>query len=411
MTVSSTLRIAWRSLWRNVRRTGLALAAISLSVALVLAYTSILRAYSDWIVETMTGPTLGHVQAHAPRWRKDRQLEHSLRDATRILAAVRADPDVTGASARLYAPALAARGEEGVAVMVLGLDTRLESGPARLLADITDPLGDDAVFVGAQLAETMNLRDGDTLAVVGQAIDGSLANDLFRVQRTVTTPVDLVNRQGIVMNLTRAQALFAMPDEVHEIVVHARRPDAAAALAARLRTLSPLSGAEVLDWRALAPDMVNIVEIADIAGVFVLVLVFIAAAAGVANTMLMATFERTREFGMLLALGTSPGRIVRLVVTESIVLGLLGALIGSAIGIALVAATHRSGIDYATLTGGGPSELSFAGLRWSLRFYPTLAAADVVRTVAAVCLTSLVASIWPAARAGRLEPVRALRGT
>ena len=67
MAVSSTWRIAWRSLWRNVRRTGLALAAISLSVALVLAYTSILRAYSDWIVETMTGPTLGHVQAHAPQ--------------------------------------------------------------------------------------------------------------------------------------------------------------------------------------------------------------------------------------------------------------------------------------------------------------------------------------------------------
>ena len=358
-----------------------------------------------------TGPTLGHVQAHAPKWRKDRQLDRSLRDADRILAAVRADPDVTGASARLYAPALAARGEEGVAVMVIGLDTRLESGPARLLADVTGPLGDDAVLVGEQLAETMNLRDGDTIAIVGQAIDGSLANDLFRVQRVVTTPVDLVNRQGIVLNLARAQILFAMPDEVHEIVVHARRPDAATGLAARLGMLPALSGAEVLDWRTLAPDMVNIVEIADIAGMFVLVLVFIAAAAGVANTMLMATFERTREFGMLLALGTSPGRIVRLIVTESIILGLLGATIGSAIGIALVAATHRSGIDYATLTGGGPSELSFAGLRWSLRFYPTLAVADVLRTVAAVCITSLVASIWPAARAGRLEPVRALRGT
>ena len=120
------------------------------------------------------------------------------------------------------------------------------------------------------------------------------------------------------------------------------------------------------------------IEIADIAGTFVLVLVFIAAAAGVANTMLMATFERTREFGMLLALGATPGRIIRLVVTESLVLGLLGALIGSGSGVALVAATHRSGIDYSTLTGGGPSELSFAGLQWSLRFYPTLAVVDVV---------------------------------
>ena len=411
MAASSTWRIAWRSLWRNVRRTGLALAAISLSVALVLAYTSILRAYSDWIVETMTGPTLGHVQAHAPQWRKDRQLQHSIRDVERTLAAVRADPDTAGASARIYAPALAASGEEGFAVMVVGLDTHLESGPARLLGDVTAPLDADAVFVGAHLADTMGLHEGDTVAVVGQAIDGSLANDLFRVQRLVTTPVDLVNRQGVVMNLTRAQALFAMPDEAHELVVHARTPNAAQALATRLRAMPALAGIEVLDWKALAPDMVNIVEIADVAGTFVLVLVFIAAAAGVANTMLMATFERTREFGMLLALGATPGRVIRLVVTESLVLGLLGALIGSGIGVALVAATHRTGIDYSTLTGGGPSELSFAGLRWSLRFYPTLAGVDVLRTVGAVCVTSLVASIWPAARVGRLEPIRALRGT
>jgi ABC-type antimicrobial peptide transport system permease subunit len=157
--------------------------------------------------------------------------------------------------------------------------------------------------------------------------------------------------------------------------------------------------------------MVALIRIVDLAGALVLVLVFIAAAAGVANTMLMATFERTREFGMLLALGTRPARIVSLVLTESMALGMMGAILGSAVGIALVLVTHRTGIDYATLAGGGPSELSFAGLRWSLRFYPTLDVADVVRAIAAVCITSLLASVWPAYRASRLQPVRALRGT
>ena len=85
-------------------------------------------------------------------------------------------------------------------------------------------------------------------------------------------------------------------------------------------------------------------------------------------------------------------------------------LLGSAVGIGLVLATHERGIDYAMLTGGGPSELSFGGLRWSLRFYPTLATVDVVRAIAAVCLTSVLASLWPAIRAARLQPARALRG-
>ena len=406
----STVRIAWRSLWRNSRRTALALAAIGLSVTLVLAYTSILRAYGDWIVATITGPMLGHVQVHAPGWRKDRLMDSTLRDVNRLLADVRSDPAVAGATARVYAPALAARGEEGFAVIVIGLDTRAESGPGRLLPGSVLPSGERRALVGRQLGELMGVHTGDTIAVVGQGVDGSLANELFTVTTLVTTPVDLVNRQGILIELGEAQALFAMPGEAHEIVVHSRRPGDTPALASRLASMPSLSGAEVLDWQTLAPDMVSLVELIDLAGVLVLVLVFIAATAGVANTMLMATFERTREFGMLLALGTRPSRIVTLVLTESLALGTIGALVGSVIGVTLVLITHRTGIDYATLTGGGPTELSFAGLRWSLRFYPTLTALDVIRAAGAVGVTSILASLWPALRASRLEPVRALRG-
>lgn len=402
--------MAWRNLWRNRRRTGLALAAIGLSVTLVLAYTSILRAYGDWIVETITGPMLGDVQAHAPQWRKDRLMDRTLAGVDRRLADLHHDPDVTGATARIYAPALAARSEEGFAVVVIGLDSRAEIGSARLLPGGVEPLAAGQAFIGRQLAELMGVRAGDEIAVIGQGVDGSLANDLFTVKALVTTPVDLVNRQGVVIELPSAQTLFAMPDEAHEIVIHSRRPEEAAALARRVAATAAFADAEVLDWQALAPEMVTLVDVTDLSGTLVLLLVFLAAAAGVANTMVMATFERTREFGMLLALGTHPSRLVRLVVLESIALGIIGALAGTASGILLVAVTHRTGIDYAWLTGGGPSELSFAGLRWSLRFYPTLGVIDIARAVAAVCLTSLMAAIWPAVRASRLQPVSALRG-
>jgi ABC-type antimicrobial peptide transport system permease subunit len=135
----------------------------------------------------------------------------------------------------------------------------------------------------------------------------------------------------------------------------------------------------------------------------------IAAAAGVANTMLMATFERTHEFGMLLALGTAPSRIVGMIVLEALALGGIGALLGTVLGGALVAWAHHTGIDYAALTGGGPSQLSVFGMNWSLRIYPRLALVDITRAVVAVMVTSVVASAWPAARAARLQPARALR--
>jgi ABC-type lipoprotein release transport system permease subunit len=409
MRGTSTLRIAWRNLWRSRRRTALALSAIGLSVMLVLAYDAILRAYGDWMLETITGPMLGHVQVHAPGWRKDRAMDRTLRGVSRLVQALRHDPEVAGAGARLYAPALAALAEEGFAVIVLGVDPPAESGPQRLLASVEAPLADRQVFMGRALAELMHVRKGDTVALVGQGADGSLANDLFTVAGVIETPVDLVNRQGIIMSLGEAQDLFAMPDEAHEIVVHARDPARLQETVAAIRSVPGLQGAEVLDWQALAPEMLSLVQLVGVVGVFALILVFIAAAAGVANTMLMATFERTHEFGMLLALGTGPGRIIRMIVTESIVLGVLGALVGAALGILFVASTHHSGIDFAALTGRGPSEISFAGMRWSLRFYPSLAVVDVAQVVAAAIVTSLVASVWPAVRAARLQPAQALR--
>ena len=405
----TTARMAWRNLWRNPRRTTLAVAAIGLSLALVLVYDGVLRAYADWLRATMTGPLLGHVQAHAPGWRKDRAMDRTLRGAGAAVQAARRSPGVASASARVYAPALAALGEEGFAVLVLGLEPGPESRPTGLLAGAPEPPAGKRVLMGKALAENMGVRPGDVVALVGQGADGSLANDLFTVAGLVSTSVDFVNRQAVLMELPVAQELFAMPDEAHELVIHGKEGTEARALAAEISALPELAGAEVLDWERIAPEMVALVRVVEVAWALVLVLVFVAAAAGVANTMLMSTFERTREIGMLLALGTRPARIVSLVVTEAVVLGAVGVLAGVVLGGGIVAIANRVGFDLQALTGRGPRELSFAGLRWSLVLYPRLAAVDVLRGAGAVLLTALLAAAWPASRAARLEPSKALR--
>ena len=124
---------------------------------------------------------------------------------------------------------------------------------------------------------------------------------------------------------------------------------------------------------------------------------------------LMSTFERIHELGMLLALGATPGRLIRIIVVEALALGLVGVLAGSALGGLLVALTHESGVNLAALTGGGPSELSFMGMVWSLTFHPTLTPFDFVTSIGGVAVVSLLAALWPAARVARLQPIAALR--
>jgi putative ABC transport system permease protein len=346
---------------------------------------------------------------HAPEWRRTRAMDRTLRDVDGTIEALRRDPDVDSVAPRVYAPALAALGEEGFAVIVMGVDIAAESRPGRALASVTTAVSGHQVLMGRLLAEQMGIAPGAEVALVGQGVDGSLANDLFTVAALIDTPVDLVNRQAIVMAIEEAQSLFVMPDEAHEVIVYARDPSKAGALAMRLNGSATIGGAEALDWKTLAPSMVDLIELVEVAWVFVLALVLIAAAAGVANTMLMATYERTHEFGMLLALGTAPLRIVEMILLESLALAVTGACLGTALGGALVAWAHHTGIDYSAFTGGGPSQLSAFGMNWSLRIYPRLAWIDIARAVFAVMGTSIVASAWPAARAARLQPVRALR--
>ena len=404
-------RIAWRNLWRNPRRTALALAAIGLSTALVLTYNGVLRAYGDWMVETITGPMLGDVQVHAPGWRKERGLDRTLPHAAATVETLRRDPAVAAASARVYAPVLVALGEEGFAAVVVGIEPEVEARPMGLLeASATRPAG-RGVLIGRKLATVMGVRVGDEIALVGQGIDGSFANDLYSVTALIETPVDLINRQAIIMELGEAQRLFVMTDEVHEIVIrgHGADTDGGVALSRHIASLPAFAGAEVLGWHALAPDLASIVELVGVVWIFMLALVFVAAAAGIANTMLISTFERTREFGMLLALGVRPLRLTGMIVLEALALALVGVALGFALGGGVVLIFHRVGFDLAQLTGRGPSEISFAGMNWTLKLFPKLATVDLVRTFVAVVVTALVASAWPAIRAARLQPVTALR--
>lgn len=410
MSVASTAQIAWRNLGRNRRRTALALAAIAVAELVLVFYEGLFAGYGDQLVRSVTGPLVGHAQVHAPQWREDRAMDRVLPRVDEKLAAIRAVPGVDRAAARVYAPTLVARGIDGQAGMVVGLDFAGEQQRGILGGLTLPPLPPKGgVLVGHLLADGLGAKAGDELALVGQASDGSVASGLFTVVAVVDTEVDLVNRVGLLMGLEDARELLVLPDAAHELVVFGADPQAGGVLTERLAALEPLAGTEVLGWRELAPEFATLIDLMWAYEAFILVLVFIAAAAGSANTMMMATFERTREFGMLLALGAKPRRIVSLVVTEGVLLGMLGLAVGALLGVGLVLLTSRTGIKLSWLASETTESISFLGLETSLKLFPKLVVSGLWRSLAAVLITSLLAALWPAVRAARLQPMEALR--
>ncbi len=405
-----TLQIAWRNIGRSKKRTALALLAIAVGQFALLATNGLMRGYADNIRLAITGPMIGHIQIHQPEWRKERALDLVLNDVNETIKEIQTDPAVNNVAGRIYAPALVAPEQDAFIAIVVGLQIESESEDYGLLSGLDKPLEDGYVLIGHRLANKINAKSGMEIAIVGQAADGSLANDLYIVQDIIKCPADIINQSGVVMSLDDAQRLFVMPDKAHEITIRAKTSDQIEELAARISQMPILTGTEVLTWDKIVPELVVILKTSDYVGYFVLVIVFIAAVAGIANTLVMSTFERFHEFGMLLALGSRPMRLVRMIVIEAILMGLLGVAVGTVLGWGFIIATADSGIDMATWGGEGQVEdMAYKGLNLPLHVYPRLVPSDIFLGLFGIMFTSLVASLWPSWIAGRLEPMEAMR--
>ena len=408
--MSSTFRIAVRNLGRSQRRTALAIGAIAIAQFGVLSMNGFIHGRTAWTIETVTGPLMGHVQLHAPGYREEQAPDLLIDDLSARLTAVRDTEGVAAAYARIYAPVLAAHESDGYPAMVVGIDLRAEAGPGGLLEGMaTDALPEGReVLVGRSLARQNDIEVGDEIALLGQGADGSMANDLVTVVGILRTPVELVDSAGIVLGLDVAQEVFVMDDMAHEITVRGTQTgEHAGELASTLRGVSALEGLEILPWRELAPEMAASVDQGAVMGFIVVLIVFIAAASGVSNTMLMATFERRRELGMLLSLGTTPGRLIRIILIEAVTLGLLGVLLGSLLGGLFVTYLGIEGVSMAP--GEDTSNVSVYGVTFNGLLYPHLTVSDYLAGVIGVSVVSILAAVWPALMTARLEPVEAMR--
>lgn len=207
-----------------------------------------MNGYSEQYFNSVTGPMVGHIQIHAPGWRDDRSIDLTLGDLDATLAEIRRDPQVDHAAPRIFAPALAALAEDGFMSMVVGVDPAVESHPAGLLAGerLSEQIGEHRVLVGSSFARKHDIEPGMEIAVIGQDVDGSIANDLFTVSDIMATPVAVVNSLGIVMSLDDAQELLLTLDQAHEIVIHVKDRELLSDTVTRLSSLPLLTDAEVL---------------------------------------------------------------------------------------------------------------------------------------------------------------------
>ncbi len=294
-------------------------------------------------------------------------------------------------------------------VMLYGVDPEAERAVTRLHRQVREGSylsngSSREVVIGRGLAERLGVRLGEKIVVIAPAADGTLGSAALRVTGIFETDNDVLDRNVALTALPAARELLGVPHEAATIVVRLKDIEALDAAAAALAGTLTVSVQEVVTWKVLLPEAVQMLELIRVNLYIILLVVFVVVALGVANTLLMAVLERTREFGLQLALGTRPGLIVRTVLYESLVLGVLGLAAGIVLGSLIVGYYHTYGFD---LTAYAAATKAIPGMTGVV--YPTIVLGNVWLPVAALLITSLAAALYPAWRAARLDAIQALR--
>lgn len=403
--------LAWRNLWRNPRRTAITMAALSLGVAGIVGLAGYREAIYRVMIHDITTGLLGDLQVHAKGYQETPAIE-SVVPQPEVVEAVLAQ-SLPGATAerRVMGAALAGVKEQSAPVMVVGVGVSAETGrPEQSLHTVTTGRNLTATaaheaLLGQDLAKDLGVDVGDELVLVAQAADGSVANDRYSIVGLFRSPSAELDAAAVLLHLRDAQDFYGLGEGVHQLVVRLpeSKEDVTAPLTA-VRGALDLKTLEALSWGEMLPELkASITTKRKSQNTLSFIVLFIVAL-GVFNAMTMSTFERTREFGVLSALGTRPRRVLALILTEAVLQGAMSFVLG--VGLAAAILYGVGTVDMSSFVQG-----DVLGARMPSVVKLGLELPAIVSAAWVAIGTMVAGSLLPAVRAARLHPVEAMRHT
>ncbi len=403
------MRLAWRNLWRHKRRTLIVVLSIGLTLGLMMMYDGLVAGFQDAIYGNAIKVLGGNIQAHAEGFSAEASGNPLLpiEEPQKLILSLENQPGVEMVSPRIVSGGLVTSRASAYGVQIIGIDPAREAAHSLIASNVKDgrylhAADQDAALIGRGLADALEIGVGDKLSLAGNALHDQTARRTVRVTGIYDLGMPDMEQGAVYLPLAEAQAMLGLDGKVTEIVVQLDKLGGEKQLAGIWQTR--FSGPyEWKTWREAYPELESALgtktKVMDMFGVIMLLV----AGIGVFNLLMMAVFERTREIGVLGALGMRPGSISRLFLLEGLFMGLLGVLAGVVFGVGTNLLLGRVGLDYSQFAGGG----SFFALL-SNRVYPSLGLDKLAQRAITALVITLFSALIPARDAARQEPAKAL---
>jgi ABC-type lipoprotein release transport system permease subunit len=402
------LKLAWRSIIKHKRRSIITGGAVALSLAMMLIFVGVGDDGHARMAELGIRMGAGHVLIQGKGYQKTQTLDHLVPEPARVIAAAKRIPRVEHVVPRVRVTGLLSTGESSAPVLASGVDPELEVEASDLSAKRRRRAGayirsrdrmafknqPADIYVGEELAKTLNLQVGDRTVLIVSPVTGSRpVSAAYQVRGIYKTGISEVDQMWVEVPIAELQRQLGLGQRVTQVAVLVQELEDTAAVAAALE--DKLGGEdngdlEILPWEVALRELYEAILLDDAGLYLMMFIIFIIMTIGIFNTVLMSVIERTREFGVMMALGTEKGQLFGVVMTEALLLALVAAGVGLGIGLGLHVLAATYGIDIT----GMMENYEIAGI--------------VMEGLVIIGLT-LISAVYPALRATKLQPVEAIR--
>lgn len=400
--------LAWRNVWRHRRRTVIIALAMGLSLALMIFYDGLLDGFNQAIAGNAVRVLGGNIQVHAEGYREkvDSNPLLPLEDDAAVVQAALAQPNVIAASRRIQTGGLISNNEGAFSMTIIGIEPEVEA-PVSLIAEHIaagrnlQASDQDSVLIGAGLAEALSIEVGDRITMVGSDIHKQNRQRTMTVVGVYDVGIPSIEKSTAYISLTEAQDLFGLRSQVTEVQITLERVGTEAEVVSALTPLLP--GYEVESWSNNYPELGNAVGRKNIVMDIFSVIIVMIAGIGILNLLLMAIYERTREIGLLGAMGLKPREVAAVFILEGAFIGLVGVVTGIVMGLLTNLSLMQVGMDYSQFAGLTEYMALISG-----KVYPTLGVNKLFMRALIVLVIAALAALIPAVIASRREPSEAL---
>ena len=402
------LRLAWRNIWRHRRRTLIIVLAMGLSLSMMMWYDGLMDGFNNAIAGNAVRVLGGNIQVHAAGYREkvDSNPLIPLKDDAAVIKTASAQPNVIAAARRIQTGGLVTNSEGSFPMTIIGIEPEAEA-PVSLIAEhivggrYVETADEDSILIGQGLADALSLKVGERLTMVGSDIHKQNRQRTMTVIGIYDIGIPSMEKTTSYISLTEAQNLFGLRGQSTEVQITLKRVGTESAVVNALTPLLP--GYEVESWAKTYPELSNAVGRKNIVMDIFSVIIVMIAGIGILNLLLMAIYERTREIGLLGAMGLKPRQIATTFILEGALIGFVGVLAGIAFGLIINLSLMQVGMDYSQFAGVTDYMALISG-----KIYPTLGISKLPMRATIIFVIAALAALIPAMIASRREPSEAL---